>query len=72
MSFGKDWYKSKTLWFAALTVVIGVAASVFGFNEWAPDGETADLITTVVLVIGGVAQIVLRYVTTESIKRRGA
>ena len=68
----KDWYKSKTLWFAALTVIIGVAASVFGFNEWAPDEATADTIQTAVLVVVGLVNIVLRYVTTESIKRRGA
>ena len=68
MSFGKDWYKSKTLWFAALTVSVGVAASVFGFNEWVPDEVTADTIQTVVLVLVGVVNIVLRYVTREPIK----
>ena len=59
----KDWYKSKTVWFAALTVVLGVAASVFGFNEWVPDGETADLIAGIVLVVGGGIQLGLRLVT---------
>ena len=72
MPFGKDWYKSKTLWFAALTIIIGVAASVFGFDTWAPDGATADLIQTVILVVVGIVNIVLRYVTSEAIKKRGA
>ncbi len=72
MDLGKDWYKSKTVWFAVITVIIGVAAAVFGFDTWIPDDATADTIQTVILVVVGLVNIVLRYVTTESIKRRGA
>ena len=62
----KDWYKSKTLWFAVLTVGLGVA-SAFGFGEFAPDEASAETINTVILVVVGGVNLVLRYLTKEPI-----
>ena len=62
----KDWYKSKTVWFAVLTVALGVA-SAFGFGEFAPDEASVETIGTVVLVVVGGVNIVLRYLTKQPI-----
>lgn len=63
----KNWYKSKTVWFAVLTVLIGIAGA-FGFGEFVPDASTAEIIQTVILVVVGLANILLRYLTKEPIK----
>lgn len=62
----KDWYKSKTLWFAVLTVLLGVA-SAFGFGEFVPDEASAETISTVILVVVGAVNIALRYLTKQPI-----
>lgn len=64
----KAWYKSKTLWFAVLTVGLGVA-SAFGFGEFAPSTVDAETINTVILVVVGGVNLVLRYVTKEPIHK---
>ena len=62
----KAWYKSKTLWFAVLTVLLGVA-SAFGFGEFAPGEVDAETINTVILVVVGGVNLLLRYLTKEPI-----
>ena len=62
----KPWYTSKTIWFAVLTVLIGVAG-VFGFGEFAPDASTMQVIETVTLVVVGLGNLLLRYLTKEPI-----
>ena len=62
----KSWYKSKTVWFAVLTVLIGIAGA-FGFGEFAPDASTMQVIETVILVLVGLGNILLRYLTKEPI-----
>ena len=59
---GKNWYKSKSIWFGVLVAIVSVA-SLFGFAEYQPDAQTAEIVGLVVsaFVIG------LRLVTKESI-----
>lgn len=52
------WYKSKTLWFAALTIVLG-AAQVFGYIP-AADPEVSGGIVTVIGAIFAVLRTVTR------------
>ena len=60
----KSWYKSRTVWFAVLTVLIGIAGA-FGFGEFVPDASTVEIIQTVILVVVGGVNIVLRYFFTD-------
>jgi hypothetical protein len=50
----KQWYKSKTLWFNSLTLVV-IVASGFGFAGFQPDPEVqavgAGLVATINLVL---------------------
>ena len=62
----KSWYKSKTVWFAVLTVLIGISGD-FGFGEFAPDASTLQVIETVTLVVFGLGNLLLRYLTKEPI-----
>ena len=62
----KSWYKSRTVWFAVLTVLIGIAGA-FGFGEFAPDASTMQVIETVTLVVVGLGNLLLRYLTKEPI-----
>ena len=62
----KSWYKSKTVWFAVLTVLIGIAGA-FGFGEFVPDANTTQAIEAVVLIVVGLGSILLRYLTKEPI-----
>ena len=62
----KSWYKSKTVWFAVLTVLIGIAGA-FGFGEFVPDASTMQVIETVILVLVGLGNLLLRYLTKEPI-----
>lgn len=63
-STGKSWYKSKTVWFGVLTTLIGIAGA-FGFGEYLPDEAIAEVISTVVLVVVGVMNFVLRMWFTD-------
>ena len=63
----KKWYESKTLWFAVLTVVIGIA-SAFGFGDFQLGPENADLVRAVIIVLVGVINAVLRLATTQTIQ----
>ena len=58
----KRWYASKTIWFSVLLCLVSVAG-LFGFQDFQPDGRTADTIGVIVSVVG----IILRYVTTQPI-----
>lgn len=62
----KNWYTSKTVWFAVLTVLIGIAGA-FGFGEFVPDASTAQMIEAVTLIVVGLVGILLRYLTKEPI-----
>lgn len=62
----KPWYLSKTFWFNALYLVLGVA-TYFGWLDFKPDTNTIELASVVVAVIN----IILRYVTTVPITLKG-
>ena len=58
---------SKTIWFAILTVVLGVAAS-FGFGDFVPSPELQTLLNAVILIVVGIVNFILRrYFTSEAI-----
>jgi len=59
----KEWYKSKTVWFGVLWVVIAIA-NLFGFQSFQPD----DGVLKIGELVGGIGIIVLRFVTKEPIK----
>ena len=58
----KPFYQSKVFWFNALYLLAAVAA-YFGFKEFTPDQNTAELAAEVVSVIN----IILRFYTAQPI-----
>ena len=61
----KDFYRSKTFWFGALSVLVGVAG-LFGFADFVPGDETVQIME----VINGIVIILLRFVTSGAIHLR--
>ena len=59
---GKDFWKSRTLWFGVVFGVVSIAG-LFGFETYQPDAQTAEIVGVLV----SVAVIVLRLVTKEPI-----
>ena len=59
---GKDFYKSKTLWFGIIFGMVSIAG-LFGFDAYQPDAQTAEIVGVLVSVV----VIVLRLVTKEPI-----
>ena len=58
----KDFYRSKTFWFGALSVLVGVAG-LFGFADFVPGDETVQIME----VINGIVVIALRFLTNQGI-----
>ena len=58
----KEWYKSKTIWFGALYVLISLAG-VFGFVQFSPSADLVEIVGGVT----GVLVIVLRLLTKEPV-----
>ena len=56
----KSWFKSKTVWFFALYLLVNVAG-MFGFNAYQPSAQGAEIVGIVVAIIG----IILRLVTKQ-------
>ena len=59
---GKPWYTSKTIIFFALYAAVNVAG-LFGFMEWTPSGEQAEIVGVLVSAIA----VALRFVTREPV-----
>ena len=59
----KEFFKSKTFWFGALWVVVGIA-NLFGFADFQPDTITNDITE----IVSGLIIIVLRFKTTQPVK----
>ena len=59
----KPFYQSKTFWFNILFVIVAVAG-FFGFTEYQPDANTAELAAVLIAVIN----LVLRFLTKAEIK----
>jgi hypothetical protein len=55
----KEFWKSKTLWFNVLAVLVFVA-SQFGFADFSPDPN-------VLAIVAAVVNLVLRFFTTKSV-----
>jgi hypothetical protein len=58
----KKWYQSKTLWFFVLTLIVSVAG-LFGFGDFHPSGDQAEIIGVVVSIAG----ILLRIISHQGI-----
>lgn len=59
----KKFYKSKTVWFNALTVLI-VLATASGYT---PNAEVAETTSAILLAIAPVVNLVLRSVTNKGV-----
>lgn len=59
----KKWYQSKTLWFAILFGIVQVAG-LFGYADYTPSGDVAEIVGIVVSVI----MIVLRFLTKQPVE----
>lgn len=57
-SVGKNWWKSKTLWFNFVVLVIGVVEVVTQVYVIPPD---------VLVLVDGVGNVLLRFLTTDPI-----
>ncbi len=62
----KKFYESKTFWFGALSVLVGVAG-LFGFADFVPGDETVQWME----VVNGIVVIILRFLTNKGISLRG-
>ena len=59
----KEFWKSKTLWFNVLAIIV-LVANAFGFVEFTPDPEANDI--ALFIILG--ANLVLRYATKVPLK----
>ena len=59
----KEFYKSKTFWFGALWVVLGVAG-LFGYADFEPSSDLEQIME----IVNGVLVILLRFLTNKGIK----
>lgn len=59
----KPFYQSKTFWFNALFVIVSLAG-FFGFTEYQPDANTAELAAVLIAVVN----LVLRFLTKSAVK----
>jgi hypothetical protein len=55
----KRWYRSKTVWFNALTVLTTLAA----MHGWTPNDALMSDVTAAVLVLSPLVNIFLRFIT---------
>jgi hypothetical protein len=58
----KSFYQSKTFWFNALFVIVSLAG-FFGFTEYQPSADTAELAAVILAVVN----LVLRFMTKSAI-----
>lgn len=59
----KPFYQSRTFWFNALFVIVALAG-YFGFTDYQPDANTAELAAVLIAVVN----LVLRFITKMPIK----
>jgi len=61
----KSWYKSKTIWFNLLTILT-VVATYMGYT---PDQDLATQTSSILLAVGPLANLALRFVTKTSVSK---
>lgn len=59
----KHWYRSKTVWFNALTVLTTIAA----MHGWTPNDALMSDVNAILLVLSPLANIALRFFTRRPI-----
>ena len=60
----KSWWRSKSIWIAAMQIVAGVLGAILG-QEWITNNPQA---VAVIVTIVGVLNAVIRSITTKPIK----
>lgn len=60
---GKEFWKSKTLYFNILVLVV-IVAEAFGYVDFVPNENTAEYAAAVITVIN----VILRFVTKEPLR----
>lgn len=63
---GKPWYKSKTVWFSVLYVIVAVAG-LFGYAEFEPAPELVTGVGAALVIIKLIIDLFLRSKTSEPI-----
>ncbi len=61
----KEFWKSKTFYFGALWVLIGVAG-LFGYGDYVPDTDVEQIAE----IVNGIIIIVLRFLSTQKVVLR--
>lgn len=59
----KQWYQSRTVWYNLLTVIV-VSATFLGYT---PNQDLADTVSSLLVAISPIVNIVLRLVTQSGI-----
>lgn len=68
----KAWYRSKTVWFNALTAIVAVAAMTPGMLvEFGVPEERAGQIRDVAFIVNIAGNLVIRFMTNTGIGARG-
>ncbi len=68
---GKDWYKSKTMWFGVLQMAAVALLKIFGVDLTESVGQMAEGLVVAIIAVEGIVIIVLRAVTKTTIKPPG-
>jgi hypothetical protein len=59
----KRWFKSKTIWFNALTIIVAVAS----YYGWTPDPDVTTGVAHFLVAIAPAVNLVLRFWTRKAI-----
>ena len=68
---GKNWYKSKTMWFGVLHMAAVALLKIFGVDLTESVGQMAEGLVVAIIAVEGIVIIVLRAVTKTTIKPPG-
>ncbi len=68
---GKNWYKSKTMWFGVLQLMAVALLKIFGVDLTESVGQMAEELVVAIIAVEGIVILVLRAVTKTRIKPPG-